>query len=89
MLLRIVILLALPIAAFAVPQDDVIIEDDTGPDASLVEEEEVLEPESDVSLGFLDLSREWVFEYVESLNDGVDSFFMGDFLDEELIDDES
>lgn len=89
MLLRILILFAWPIAVIAAPQDEMIIEDDTGPDSSLVEEEEPLEPQADLSLGFLDLSREWVFEYVESLNDGVDSFFMGDFLDDELIDDES
>lgn len=39
-------------------------------------------------VAFLDWSQELASEYVESLNDGVDSFFMGAFFDDEIIEDE-
>jgi hypothetical protein len=37
---------------------------------------------------FLDWSQGLASDYVESLNDGVDSFFMGAFFDDEIIEDE-
>ncbi|MFT6261482.1 MAG: hypothetical protein ACJAYK_002296 [Crocinitomicaceae bacterium] len=40
-------------------------------------------------LFILDWSEDVASRYVESLNDGVDSFFMGAFFDSELIEDES
>lgn len=40
------------------------------------------------SVAFLDWSQEVASEYVESLNDGVDSFFMDAFFDEEVVEDE-
>lgn len=40
------------------------------------------------SVEFLDWSQNVATEYVESLNDGVDSFFMGAFFDDEIIEDE-
>jgi hypothetical protein len=40
-------------------------------------------------LFILDWSKDVASKYVESLNDGVDSFFMGAFFDLELIEDES
>lgn len=39
--------------------------------------------------GVLDWSQKLVSNYIESLNDGVDSFFMGAFFDDETIEDES
>lgn len=41
------------------------------------------------TLRFLDWSRSLVSGYVESLNDGVDSFFMSAFFDDEIIADQS
>ncbi|EAT11969.1 hypothetical protein HF888_11325 [Bermanella marisrubri] len=41
------------------------------------------------TLKFLDWSRSLVSGYVESLNDGVDSFFMSAFFDDEVIADQS
>lgn len=38
---------------------------------------------------FLDWTQGVASSYVESLNDGVDSFFMGAFFDDEIIEDES
>lgn len=43
--------------------------------------------QSDIEL--LDWSRDLISEYVEGLNDGVDSFFMGAFFDDEGVEDES
>lgn len=40
------------------------------------------------SVEFLDWSQGIASEYVESLNDGVDSFFMGAFFDDEVVEDE-
>jgi hypothetical protein len=75
----------------AAPQGPATVVTEVGPDAHIEQESDVVtyEEESDLELEFLDWSRELVFEYVETLNDGVDSFFMGDFLDDELINDES
>ena len=43
----------------------------------------------EVNIEFLNWSRELMVDYVENLNDGVDSFFMGAFFDDELVGDES
>lgn len=40
-------------------------------------------------LEFLDWSQGLASSYVESLNDGVDSFFMGAFFDDDILEDES
>ncbi len=48
---------------------------------------ELMEQEEDIV--FLNWSRELMVDYVETLNDGVDSFFMGAFFDDELVGDES
>jgi len=47
------------------------------------------ESEEEFNIRFLDWTRQLVFEYVEGLNDGVDTFFMSTFFDDELIEDES
>ena len=77
-------------SVFAVPEGPAVIVEDSAPYGEIEESQEFIpEEDPEESLDFLDWSRELVFEYVESLNDGVDSFFMGDFLDDELIEDES
>jgi len=47
---------------------------------SIAEQEDII---------ILEWSRDLARDYVESLNDGVDSFFMGAFFDDEIINDES
>ena len=49
-------------------------------------EEEVVE---ETPIEILDWSRSLASDYVEGLNDGVDSFFMDAFFDDEIINDES
>ena len=58
---------------------------DSSFDVELIPEDERTQAEIEA----LEWSREVVFEYVESLNDGVDSFFMGAFFDDEIVNDES
>lgn len=53
----------------------------------LITPDHEIDPNSDIDV--LDWSQGVVSEYVESLNDGVDSFFMGAFFDDEVIEDES
>lgn len=78
------------LSAYSAPDGPAVMVEDIAPEADLDTQDALVpEEESDLELEFLDWSRELVFEYVESLNDGVDSFFMGDFLDDEIIDDES
>jgi hypothetical protein len=50
-------------------------------------ENTALEEQEDIIV--LEWSRDLAKNYVESLNDGVDSFFMGAFFDDERVDDES
>lgn len=45
--------------------------------------------EPETRFWLLDWSQEMASDYVEKLNDGVDSFFMGAFFDDEVIEDES
>lgn len=46
-----------------------------------------IEEQEDIII--LEWSRDLAKDYVETLNDGVDSFFMGAFFDDEIINDES
>jgi len=57
------------------------------PDEHYQPKEEVIEEQEDIVV--LEWSRDFAKGYVESLNDGVDSFFMGAFFDDELVNDES
>lgn len=84
-------LLTLACPALSAPApDQIILTEPVAPDDNyqlpdLGEEKELTEEEIEA----LEWSREVVFEYVESLNDGVDSFFMSAFFDDEIINDES
>lgn len=64
-------------------QTDVSIEQTTETEVNTPKEE----PET--RFWVLDWSQEFATGYVEKLNDGVDSFFMGAFFDDEVIEDES
>jgi hypothetical protein len=71
---------------------EMLVSEPAGPDIEYqITQDSLLTDEgtekSDIEL--LDWSQELVSDYVESLNDGVDSFFMGAFFDDELIEDES
>lgn len=57
------------------------------PDADYEIESEPEQTQAEIEA--LEWSRAVVSEYVESLNDGMDSFFMGAFFDDEIINDES
>ncbi len=61
--------------------------DKSGNAAGFGFEDETLEQQEDIII--LEWSRDLAKDYVESLNDGVDSFFMGAFFDDELVNDES
>lgn len=89
-LLLLIFLLQSGSEVLSAPHGPAAVVIEKGPDADVEQQDDLVpEEESDLESEFLDWSRELVFEYVESLNDGVDSFFMGDFLDDELINDES
>ena len=60
----------------------------SSPDSDYEAEVEEVE-ESELEIGLLDWSQNLGSDYVENLNDGVDSFFMDAFFDDEIINDES
>jgi len=76
-------------------EEDMLILEATSPDQDfqaeidnlLVDKRDSSDKESNIEV--LEWSRDIVSKYVETLNDGVDSFFMGAFFDEELVEDES
>jgi len=60
------------------------------PDARYQKQDDFAEVDDYTSIEFLDWTQETASSYVEGLNDGVDSFFMGAFFDdEEKIEDSS
>lgn len=74
--------------AFAAPVPlEVIAVEPVAPDAEF--ELEKTQEQTQAEIEALEWSRAVVSEYVESLNDGMDSFFMGAFFDDEIINDES
>gem|GEM_PF-1633368 len=74
--------------ALAAPSPlEVVDVEPVAPDATF--ELEKTEVQTQAEIEALEWSRAVVSEYVESLNDGMDSFFMGAFFDDEIINDES
>lgn len=61
----------------------------SAPDHHYVVTDQHDEVEDYTSIAFLDWTQNVASDYVESLNDGVDSFFMGAFFDDEVLEDES
>ena len=72
----------------AAPSPESILQvEPVAPDAEYTHEKTPQEIQEEIEA--LEWSRAVVSEYVESLNDGMDSFFMGAFFDDEIINDES
>jgi hypothetical protein len=86
-------MLASPLLYASQLEPCMIVLEPVGPDAGyrgLINEsltEPIAGSESEIEV--LDWSKNLASQYVESLNDGVDSFFMGAFFDDEIIEDES
>lgn len=70
-------------------QAHVIDNEPSVPDSSYVVTDEHSHVGDYTSFEFLDWTQSVATDYVENLNDGVDSFFMGAFFDDELVEDES
>lgn len=70
------------------PSDKASIDSLSGVTEPEVKGEKVIAP-AETRFWLLDWSQEFATGSVETLNDGVDSFFMGAFFDDELIEDES
>lgn len=76
-------------------EEDMLILESASPDHEfqaetdelLIDQREASDEETNIEI--LDWTRAVGSDYVESLNDGVDSFFMGQFFDEEIVEDES
>ena len=72
----------------SIPPDELVTPDEpVSPEEPLQEPADSAQEQEDIEV--LEWSRDFAKGYVESLNDGVDSFFMGAFFDDELVDDES
>lgn len=72
------------------PEDAYVYDvEPTAPDKHCVITDTHAEVIDYTSVEFLDWSQNVASDYVEGLNDGMDSFFMGAFFDSEILEDES
>ncbi len=69
------------------PLPAIMTEAESAPDLTLETEE--VEPEDPIKIEMLDWSRSVLADYIEELNDGLDSFFVESIFDDDAIDDKS